>query len=815
MLNLDFKKELLPHFVAIMILLITTAVFFAPLIFEGKSLPQHDIIQWEGGAHESMDFRDKTGEEALWTNSMFGGMPTYLVNTQFSGELTKYMHIMYGFFLPSPANLVFIACLSCYIMLIIFGVRNLLAVAGAIAFGFTSFSIIGLSAGHNAKVAAVAMMPLILAGIHMTFSKKQLWGFILTTVGLAMHLRVNHFQVTYYLLLIVLFYGLMQLIQSYKEKKLPQLFKTVGLLVIAVLLALGSNFGRFWTIMEYSPYSIRGESALSSPDSKSTGLDKDYAFEFSNSIAEPVFLFIPNFYGGSSFQDLGKNSNLEQALRKNGLARRQINQQVKRAPSYWGDQRLSAPYYAGATVVFLFILSLYVLDRKYALWLCLTAAIGIVLSWGDNFSTINYLIFDYLPGYNKFRSVTFTIIITVFCLVLAGFLGLEKLLSAEWNKTLRRKFLMALGISGGFAISCIIFAGFGSYEGAVDVQLAGYPDWYLEALRADRASLLRMDALRALIFVLLLAGVIWTLVKQKLNQSLGYVLIILLVMIDMLGVEKRFINGDTFTRKSRKSEFIKTQADETILRDRALDFRVLNLFNPFNDAKTSYHHKSVGGYHGAKMGRYQDLIEQCISPEMTRVKLALQKGNLNYGKTEVINMLNTKYFIAGSSANAVIPNQYSNGNAWFVRDVKKVSTADEEIAMLKEIDTKNVAVINQVEFDGLKDQYSAASIIALVDYKPNYLKYEVTASDDGLAVFSEIYYPKGWTAKIDSVRVDILRANYILRALEIPKGNHIVEFEFKPKSYFTGNMVMWVANILIILILLGAIAQPFIVKSKG
>jgi len=814
-LNLDFKKELLPHLAAIAIFLIATAVFFAPVLFEGKTLPQHDITQWEGGAKEILDFKDKTGEEALWTNSMFGGMPAYLVSTNFSGELTKPMHKVFGLFLPHPINLIFIAFVCCYIMLCAFGVRPWLAIAGALAFGLTSFVIIGLGAGHNSKVGAIAYMPLVLAGVHLAFGGKKMWGFVLTALGLALHLRFNHFQVTYYLLLIVLFYGLMQLIQSVKEKKLSDLAKTVGFLVIAAVLALGSNFGRMWTIMEYSPYSIRGESALSGDKSKSTGLDKDYAFEFSNGIAEPVFLFVPNFYGGSSFQDLGKNSNLEQALRKNGIARQQINQQVKRAPSYWGDQRLSAPYYAGATIVFLFVLSMMVLDRKYAFWLGLTAALGIVLSWGDNFSTINYLIFDYLPGYNKFRSVTFTIIITVLCFVLAGFLGLEKLLSTEWNKKLQRKFLTALGITGGFALACILFAGLGSYRGAIDAQLAGYPDWYLEALRADRASLLRVDAVRTLIFVLLLAGVIWAVARQKLNLFLGYVLIILLVLIDIFGVQKRFINGDTFTRKSRKSEFLKTQADEVILNDRTLDYRVLNLINPFNDAKTSYHHKSIGGYHGAKMGRYQDLIEQCISPEMTHVISALQKVNLNFGKTEVINMLNTKYFIAGSSANAVIPNQSANGNAWFVRDVKKVRTADEEIGMLKEINTRNVAVINQEEFEGLDDQYSAASIIALVEYKPNYLKYEVTASDDGLAVFSEIYYPKGWTAKIDSAEVDILRANYVLRALEIPKGNHIVEFEFRPRSYFSGNTVMWVANVLIILILLGAITRPFILQPKN
>ena len=367
---------------------------------------------------------------------MFGGMPGYLVNIEYDGELHLILHKILGFFLPHPVGLILIAFICCYIMLTSFGVRTWLSVAGSLAFGLTAFVIIGLSAGHNSKVAAIAYMPLVFAGVHLAFRGKNLWGFVLTALGMALHLRVNHFQITYYLLLIVLIYGINELIQAFRSGTLPAFAKTVGFLLIAVVIGLGANMGKFWGIMEYSSSTIRGKSDLVKEGEASSGLDKSYAFEFSNGIAEPLFLFIPNVYGGSSLQDLGNDSNVEEALRKNRIGRQQINQIVKSAPAYWGDQRLSAPYYAGATVVFLFVLALLVLERKYAIWIGVTAGLGVILSWGDNFSAINYILFDYLPGYNKFRSVTFTIIITVFAMILGGFLGLEKFLSADWNKNL-------------------------------------------------------------------------------------------------------------------------------------------------------------------------------------------------------------------------------------------------------------------------------------------------------------------------------------------------------------------------------------------
>ncbi|MEO9966686.1 MAG: YfhO family protein [Reichenbachiella sp.] len=804
-------KTILSHLLGPLIFLFASIIFFAPVVFEGKVLPQHDITQWQGGAKELQDYREKTGEEGLWTNSMFGGMPGYMVNTQFSGELTKPIHKLVSLYLPHPASIVFVACLCFYIMLIAFGVRSWIAIIGGLAFGFTAFSIIGIMAGHNSKVVAVAYMPLVLAGMKWTFDGKKLWGLAVTALGLALHLRPNHLQITYYLLLMVLAFGVSQLIYAIKEKTLPDFAKTSVVLIIAALMAVGANFGRLITTIEYGKYSTRGKSELTVAGDAKSGLDKDYAFQYSNGIFEPLFLFIPNFYGGSASEDLGKNSNLEEALRKNGANRQQIKQQVKSAPAYWGDQPLTAPYYAGAIVIFLFVLGLFVLDNKYRIWLGLVVLIAIILSWGSNFN-LNYVIFDYLPGYNKFRSVTFVIIMAVFAIILGGALGLEKVLS-DFNKRNQKYFFLSIAVVGGFAMLCVLFAGLGSYRGAIDVQLANYPDWYLTALRADRASLLRMDALRSLIFVLLFAGVVWLMIKNKISKSVAFPILILLVFIDMFGVAKRFIDSDSYVRKTANNEFQLTEADKSILRDTDSNYRVMNLLNPFNDAKTSYYHKSIGGYHGAKLGRYQELIERCIAPEQSRIISALQSGSYNFGNLGVLNMLNTKYLIAGTSAEAVLPNISANGNAWFVEEILEVESADEEINELSHLNTKTTAVIDVSKFSISDQVTSVDGEISLLEYQTNYLKYQSNNTGYGLAVFSEIFYPEGWIATIDGKEAPILRANYVLRALEIPEGEHIIEFRFEPSSYAIGNTITLLFSVLIILAFFGSIFMQ--VKSSN
>lgn len=813
MKNIDFKKDVLPHLIAVVVFYVVTIAFFTPVILENKVLPQHDINQAAGGSHELNEFYNETGDVTLWTNSMFGGMPTYLMGVKYTGELTVYLHKAMGLFLPQPVRLLFIAFICCYIMLVTMGIRTSLAIAGGIAFGFTDFSIIGLMAGHNAKIAAVAYMPLVFAGIHLAFQGKKLWGFVLTALGLALELRANHLQITYYLLLIVLFYGVATLIQAVKEKTLADFTKTVAILSVAAIIAIGCNLGRIWTVMEYSKYSTRGKTELVSAEKKKSGLARDYAFQYSNGIFEPLFLYIPNFFGGSAQEDLGKDSNLETALKMNGASRQQIKQQVENAPAYWGDQPMTAPYYAGAIVVFLFVLSMLVLDKKDRGWLIAAFAFGILLSWGKNFPVVNNFLFDYMPGLNKFRSVTFTIIIPVFCMIYGGFLALEKLLSTEWNKATQKKFMTAVGIAGGFALLCVLFVGMGSYKGAIDERLASYPEWFLDALRKDRASLLRSDALRSLFFVIAFAAVVWFFVKQKISSVVAGSLMVLLVLIDMFGISKRFINSETFKRKN-SSEFVLTDADKRILRDESENYRVLNLMNPFNEATTSYFHSSIGGYHGAKMGRYQDLVSEIISQEHNQVISALQNGSTEFGGIGILNMLNTKYFKFGAEAKAVLPNNLANGNVWFAQDLKRVQSPNEEMETLKYIDTKSTVVVDESKFEIGSFSYDSLSNIRLKSCEPNSLTYESNASVDGLAVFSEIYYPEGWQVTIDGNSVDMIRANYVLRALEVPKGKHEIKFEFRPTSYYTGNTISMVFSVLLMLMLAGAIVKPFVMPSK-
>lgn len=820
--SIDFKNQVLPHLIAIFIFAFASMLFYMPMIFENKTLNQHDILQGMGSTRELVNFRATTGEEGLWTNSMFGGMPADFISIVYSGDLMIYVFKTLTLWLPYPVGITFISLICFYIMMLTFRVRPWLAISASLAFGFTTFLIISLAAGHNSKVRAIALMPLVFAGIHLAFNKNRILGFVLTALALSVQLKVNHLQITYYLVLITIFYGVNQLINAIKEKMLPDFLKTVGILIIATGLAVGTNIGRLWGIMEYSEYSIRGKSELKminknldkSKNEKKplSGLNKKYAFEYSNGILEPLVLFIPNFMGGTLRQDLGKNSELEKTLRNNGVNRMQAKEQAKAAPAYWGNQPLSAPFYVGAIVVFLFVLSMFFLEGKQKYWMLTIIIFSIALSWGKNFSTFNYFIFDYLPGYNKFRTVTFVTSIVAFTMILSGFLGLEKLISEKWHAVNRKKFLYALGITAGFASLTALLAGMGSFSGAIDTQLIEYPAFFLSALKEDRENLMRMDALRSLFFVMAFAGVIWFYMKNKLSSTMAFILFGILIFLDLFMVDNRHLNDSNFKRNSKKSYFDANEADQLILQDKDLSYRVFYLFNPFNDARTSYHHKSIGGYHGAKMRRYQDLIENGITNELSEIIASLKSGSRNFAKAGIINMFNTKYLIAGDKANAVIQNPYANGNAWFVSKVKIASSPDEELIETNKIDTKSVAVMDNSNFKSKNTKYSAANIISLLEYKPNYLKYEATCSSDGLAVFSEIYYPKGWSAKIDGKVVDILRVNYILRALDIPSGNHIVEFEYRPESYYIGNKLMWGFNVLVLILFAGGIG--FVIRNN-
>ena len=808
MKQIKFQEQVLPHIVSMLIFLLLAIIFFQPAITENKALDQHDVFQGRAAGYELHEYREQ-GEDPLWINSMFSGMPAYLVSVDYKDEVLTLFSKVLSFWLPNPASYIFICFVSYYIMLLCFGVRPYLAIGGAVIFGLTTFNLISITAGHNSKIHAVAYMPLVIAGIRTALNKKLLIGFALTAVGLALELKANHLQMTYYLLLITLIYGLVELIYHLKSGKIKFFATAIGVLTLAVALALLANLGRIWTVYEYSQYTIRGKSELASAEKEAntTGLDKEYAFKYSNGIYEPLVMFIPNLLGGASQQALDDDSNLGDALKAQGYNKVQISQQLQSVPTYWGEQPLTAPYYAGSITLLLFFVGIFYADKRIVYGLVAASLLGIILSWGKNFESFNYFMFDHFPGYNKFRSVTFAIIIPMFCMPLLGMIGLEKILSRDLQDKPDKKLWMALGIPVGFVLLIILSAGLYAYEGAIDARLGNLPDWFINALKADRKALLRSDAFRTLVFMGLAAAAIWFYLKQRYSALIFGVIIVGLISVDMITVGKRFLKTDDFQRDPYRQFIRPTAADSYIRNVNTEKERVIYLPNPFNNAQPSIHHASIGGYHGAKMGRYQDLIEHGISPEMQEVISGLRSGDANFNDLGVLNMLNTGYFIAGNEKEAVINNSSANGHAWFVEGIKAVNTAQEEMDAVVTIDTKTQAVVDVSNFDAPTE--FAKGSITLTDKTANTVVFESESSGAGFVVFSDVYYPKGWKAFIDGEETEILRANYILRALNVPGGNHKVEFRFEPTSYHTGTLISRITGYLLLLLVLGTIFARF------
>ena len=802
-------SDVAPHLLAALVFLVVTIMFFSPIFFEKKALGQHDIQQFLGSSKALRDYRDATGEEGLWADAMFSGMPAYLINLDWSDGAVSWLKRVGGLFLPHPVVSIFWAFVSYYILLLAFRVRPYLAIAGALAFGLSSFIIIGLAAGHNGRIGAIAFMPLVMAGIHLAFTDNRKLGFGVTAAGLALELRENHLQMTYYLMLIVLVYGLVQLIMAIQEKKLKEFSVTLGLLIPAALLAVGTFFGQFWAVTEYQQYTIRGKSELTNAAQQTprNGLGKEYAFDCSNGISEPLTLLIPNIAGGASSNFLvqDESSKTYQALVQSG-DNQAANQLAQYTSAYWGEQRISAPYYAGAIIVFLFVIGILFAEKRWVWWLASLAVLSIMMSWGKSFPAFNYFLFDYLPGYNKFRSVTFTLIIILFSMPLLGMLGLEKLMSTSWDKTAKTKLLIALGIPG---IICLFFwatGGTGSFMREGEKEL---PMWFLNAMKADRQALLRDDAFRSLAFIVSIFIVLYFQMWKKVSPIFFYAFIGIMIVADIVVVDRRYFTKENFVRKTEVG-FDANESDIEIMKDKS-HYRVYNLMdiqNPFGEARTSYFHNSLSGYHGAKMRRYQDMYDSSLYNETVEAINGLRSGSRDFSGLGVINMLNTKYFLFGASRNEFLVNPSANGNAWFVYNVEKVGNANEEISRTGKIDTRSTAVTSDVRFTGKVNTDSAATI-ALIDKKPYWQKYEANSASGGLAVISEIYYPEGWSATVDGQPATILRANYVLRAIEIPAGKHSVEFTFAPKSYVIGDKITMASSWIVLLVLLGAIGLNF------
>lgn len=801
----DIFKVLSNYGIPLVIILLLSVVYFFNPLMEGKEIQQSDNSHFIGMSKEIVDYREATGEEALWTNSMFGGMPAYLISTYYKTNLMKYINRGLQF-LRRPASQVFLLLTCAYIAFLLFGFSPWISLAGALVVSFSSYNFIIIAVGHNAKVYAIAYAFPVIASIYHTFRKNALNGGVFTAIFLSLLLLSNHLQITYYTLMIVLIYGAFELAQSIKDHAYNKFLKPFLILLFATVLSVGANFSTLWTTYEYGKYSMRGESELThDADNKTKGLDRDYATDWSYGIGETFTLLIPNFMGGPSYGSLSTNSatyEFFKSIQGPGYAK----QVIKQMPTYYGNQSFTAgPIYFGAVIIFLFVIGLFLIRGNLKWWLLIATALSIMLAWGRNFPALTDFFLDYIPGYNKFRTVSMTLVIAQFTVPILGIFAFKEIVKRNISEQeILKAIKYSFYIVGGFTLLFVLFPGlFFDFEAQIDKSyIAQGGQQFVDALREDRKMILRNDALRSFIFILLTAVVFYLWTKKKLKYSYLIGGIIILILVDLWGVDKRYLNDDNFVSK-RQAEmpFPKTQADEIILQDKDPNFRVLNLtVSTFMNASTSYYHKSLGGYHGAKMKRYQELIEFHIS-----------QNNM-----DVLNMLNTKYFIVPDKNRNPVPQRNPNalGNAWFVEEVNFVEDADEEIEALYNFDPSKTVIVDkrykeEADTDFHKD---TGGYIRLTGYQPNKLDYEYMANGKQLVVFSEIYYPKGWNAYIDGTQAEHFRANYVLRAMMIPGGKHKITFEFKPKSFFVGNKISLISSSILLLLLIGIAIRGVFIK---
>ncbi|MFM9055984.1 MAG: hypothetical protein ACKOQY_04755 [Bacteroidota bacterium] len=789
----DILSSLKPHLVAVGVFLLISLLYFFPVL-TGKMLEQHDIAMWLGMSKEIEDFRTLYGHEPLWTSSMFSGMPAYQISVLYPSNLVQYVNKALWFGLPSPANLLFMAMLSFYFLMVALKAELRISIAGAIAFAFCSFHFVSIQAGHNSKVHAIALIPMVFAGILMAYRGRWLFGAALTALGLSLQIYANHLQITYYTAITVGILVLTEAIRAILDKSLLSYVRTSAVLAVAAVLAVLPNITNLLLTYEYGNFSTRSQSELSEKK-VSAGLDKDYALGWSYGKLESMTLLIPDFSGGSSMYPLDSRSETYKAISAQG-GDASARSFCEKAPVYWGDQPMtSGPVYIGASACFLFVLSFFLLKGTTRIWLVSASALFLMLSWGRHFPILTDFFFDHFPAYTKFRSVAMALVIPCFLIPLGGMMALMRFMdgsigSAEAQKALKWSF----AVTGGLTLIFLLAPGmFCDFEGSSDEQLAQYP-WLLDALRSDRESLLRKDALRSLFFIALVFALLWAWTKNKLKMNIVLPLIALFILVDMWGVGKRYLSDKDFTSKAKAEKpFTPTSADQQILQDKSY-FRVMNTsVSTFNDASTSYFHRSVGGYHGAKLKRYQELIEYQISNE-----------NMN-----VLNMLNTKYFIVSGQQGQepmVRTNPGALGPAWIVSDWSVVPNADAEMKAMDSLDTRSKAVIDQryaAALEGLdKGMDSTASVRLLSEngaYRADKLTYEVNGSKSNLVVFSEIHYPLGWNAYIDNKPATYFRSNWVLRGMVVPSGKHTVEFRFEPETYRKGEQIALAGSILLLL----------------
>jgi len=783
------NQSYLKHLLVVALFACIAVLFFYPVL-QGKKIFQSDIVQYIGMSKQQNDFRESTGEETYWTNAAFAGMPTYQLGAKYPHNYIKQVDLALRF-LPRPADYLFLYFIGIYALLLVLKVDFKLAFLGALAFGFSTYLIIILGVGHNAKAHAIAYMPLVLSGILLTLKGDLFKGFVLTTVAMALELVANHFQMTYYLLFMVLCLGIVFLIDAVKQQKLMSFVKSISVLCVAVLIALGLNATNLMATSEYAKSSTRGKSELTinpdrTPKDATEGLDYDYITEYSYGKAESLNLLIPNFMGGGSGDPFPEDSEAFSELLKLGASPQDAARIVNQVPLYWGAQPIvAAPAYIGAVVMFLAILALFLIQGKYKKWLIATIILSLLLSWGKNFSGLTNFFIEYVPLYNKFRAVSSIQVLIELALPILAILGLQQLFYGNHSKEkLAKATLNTLIILAG-TVLVLIFIGpvlfdFGSPYDSYFRDELGLP--FIDAVREDRKSVFKMDAYRTLLFLALVFGTLYLFLKQKIKTIAAISVIAILILIDLGGVDKRYVTSDDFVQaRIMDRPFQKTAADIEIEKDPGY-FRVYDATsNAFSSGRASYFHNALGGYHAAKPGRIKDLNDFYI-----------EKGDIG-----ILNTLNVKYIITQGPNGSIVAqrNPYANGNAWFVANVLLADSANEELLLLDSLNTKETAVVHKdfMEFLPTKQiTRDSLATISLENYAPNALVYSSNSTSDQLAVFSENYYPDGWNAYIDDAPVQHFRVNYTLRGLTIPQGNHTITFKFEPKVVATGSKVaLW------------------------
>ena len=831
-------KKLLPDLIAILAFVLLSFAYFFPADIENRILFQHDTAAGAGAGQEVKEYYEQTGERSRWTNSLFGGMPMYQIAPSYdSTKSLQWVQKAYQLFLPDYVCLTFMLMLGFYILLRVFGIPVWLAGLGGIMWAFSSYFFILISAGHIWKFITLAYVPPTIAGIVLAYRGKLLWGGILTALFVALQITSNHVQMSYYFFFVILFFVGAYFEKAWRTKTLPQFFKASAVLIVAAPVGIAANVSNLYHTYAYSKETMRGKSELvqtgDAAKQTSSGLDRDYITQWSYGIDETLTLLVPNFKGGAS----AALSQSETAMSK---ANPMYSSLYGSLTQYFGTQPMtSGPVYVGAFVLFLFVLGCFIVKGPLKWALIGATFFSIVLSWGKNFMPLTDFFIDYVPLYNKFRAVSSILVIAEFTIPLLAIFALKRLLEEpEILKQEKKPLGISLLLTAGVALLLAVAPGsIGSgyvpaqeaqmLQNAVNQQMipANELSGILANLGEMRAELVSSDALRSFIIIGIGCSLLWLYASGKLRSSLTIAGITILCLADMWGVNKRYLNDAQFVPHSIRTEtFTKTNTDELILQDTSLDYRVLNFAtSTFDDNNTSYWHKSVGGYHPAKLRRYQEMIEHHISPEMQAAYKAIataggEMDSVDANKFRILNMLNTKYFIfpAGQQRQTVpILNPHAYGNAWFVNKVQYVNNANEEIDALDSIIPTETAVVDARFKDVLKgttESYKdSLSSIRLTSYTPNRLTYETNNAQDGIAVFSEIYYPDGWHVTIDGQPAELARADYILRTMYVPAGQHTIEMRFDPTSLHVTEGIAYGA---LALLVIGIIVAVLIAKRK-